>query len=107
MDLRAGACARTRRDRDWALPNDSWRRDVRPRNSLGLTFFRSAATCLHSPAARRKASRQTRRGSAGPTNGTWSAAAKSWAADAFGDVLRPPYTGANFKAEDWLPQTLR
>src|SRR5205085_10621573 len=47
------------------------------RASFRLTFFRSAATCLHSPAARRAASRKTRRGSAGPANGTWSAAAKS------------------------------
>src|SRR5438552_17047158 len=51
-----------------------------PRARGGLTFFHSAATCLHSPAARRAASRQARRGSAGPANGTWSAAVKSWAA---------------------------
>src|SRR6266571_5228342 len=44
------------------------------------TFFHSAATCLHEPEARRTASRRTSRGSGGPTNGTWSAAVKSWAA---------------------------
>src|SRR5205085_876459 len=49
------------------------------------TFFHSAATCLHSPAARRVASRKTRRGSAGPANGTWSAAVKSWAARSGGN----------------------
>src|SRR2546423_1701005 len=42
-----------------------------------LTFFRSAARGLHVPAARRAASRKTRRGSAGPANGRESAAAKS------------------------------
>src|SRR5213593_1091149 len=51
-----------------------------PADVARLTFFRSAATCLHSPAARPEGSRKTRRGSAGPTDGTWSAAAKSWAA---------------------------
>src|SRR5213075_1129688 len=45
------------------------------------TFFRSAARGLHDPAARRAASRKTRRGSAGPANGRESAAAKSWAAN--------------------------
>src|SRR5205814_8686932 len=45
-----------------------------------LTFFHSAATCPHEPEARRTASRRTSRGSGGPTNGTWSAAVKSWAA---------------------------
>src|SRR5205085_9117051 len=45
-----------------------------------LTFFHSAATCLHSPTARRAASRKMSRGSGGPTNGTWLAAVKSWAA---------------------------
>src|SRR5207247_11361757 len=48
--------------------------------AVGPTFFRSAARGLHGPAARRKASRKTRRGSAGPANGRASAAAASWAA---------------------------
>ncbi len=50
------------------------------RSFVGPTFFRSAARGLHAPAARRAASRGTRRGSAGPANGRESAAAKSWAA---------------------------
>src|SRR5205085_7514158 len=45
-----------------------------------LTFFHSAARGLHTPAARREASRKARRGSAGPANGRASAAVKSWAA---------------------------
>ena len=48
--------------------------------AVGPTFFRSAARGLHVPAARCAASRKTRRGSAGPTNGRASAAAKSWPA---------------------------
>src|SRR5262249_50688836 len=40
----------------------------------------SAAQRLHLPAARREASRETRRGSAGPTNAAASAATASWAA---------------------------
>src|SRR5689334_12542302 len=51
---------------------------MREDRRIGLTFFHSAATCLHEPEARRKASRRTSRGSGGPTNGTWSAAVKSW-----------------------------
>src|SRR5438270_10466538 len=43
----------------------------------GITFFRSAARGLHVPTARRAASREARRGSAGPANGRASAAAKS------------------------------
>ena len=49
------------------------------RDLVRPTFFRSAARGLHGPAARREASRKTRRESAGPANGRASAAAKSWA----------------------------
>src|SRR5689334_13295514 len=49
-------------------------------SSIGLTFFHSADTCPHDPDARRTATRRASRGSGGPTNGTWSAAVKSWAA---------------------------
>src|SRR5438552_5285815 len=83
-----------------------------PRARGGLTFFHSAATCLHSPAARPAGSRQTRRGSAGPTNGTWSAAVKSWAAYAplaLPDCAAPDDARAQVLCSsaspdgDWLP----
>src|SRR5262249_60334214 len=45
-------------------------------------FCHSAARGLQRAAARRAASRKTRRGSAGPTNGRASAAMASWPADA-------------------------
>ena len=51
-----------------------------PSRMIRLTFFHSAATCPHEPEARRTASRRPSRGSGGPTNGTWSAAVKSYAA---------------------------
>src|SRR5437868_1875218 len=52
-----------------------------PRPRDGLTFFHSAATCLHVPGAQNKHFKRSPAGSAGgPANGTWSAAVKSYAA---------------------------
>ena len=56
--------------------------------AIGLTFFRSAARGLHVPTARRAASRDARRGSAGPANGRVSAAAKSYAAGVCKEYLQ-------------------
>src|SRR5437016_10123164 len=60
---------------------------------IGLTFFRSAATYLHGPEARRNASRRPSRGSGGPANGTWSAAVKSWPALIDRKALAPHVLG--------------
>jgi len=81
-----GAACRTAQpgfqNRDWLYLSSA---QMLP-TAVGPTFFRSAARGLHVPTARRAASREARRGSAGPAYGRASAAAKSYAARPIGWV---------------------
>src|SRR5205085_3891543 len=67
-------------------------------HSLRLTFFHSAATCLHVPGGQNRHFKRSPAGSAGgPANGTWSAAVKSWPAR----ISRPrPFPRKN-AAKEW------